>query len=158
MRNRSAAVDRQRGGTMLHLTDLARRLSARLQQIISDNPLLHPLGRASDSSIDEALVARGLARADLFTLGTISAPHRHRITAMLVIQGLPPRDFATHHWPELKAADHRCAYCVNIKRCESWLRWGRKNDAPRMFCPNAATFEQIKANTLRVFESVRLAP
>jgi len=134
---------------MRRLIKIARRVSARLQQILSDDPLLHPLGRASDSSIDEALTAHGLGRADLFTLGTTLAPHRHRIAAMLLMQGLSPRDLATDHWPKLKDADHRCAYCVNTKRCESWLRWGRQNDASRMFCLNAATFEQIKESTTK---------
>ncbi len=134
---------------MLRLIKIARRASARLQQILSDDPLFHPLGRASDSSIDEALKARGLGRADLFTPGTTLAPHRHRIAAMLHMQGLSPRHIATNHWPKLKDADHRCAYCFNTKRCESWLRWGRQNDSPRMFCLNAAAFKQIKASTTK---------
>ncbi len=133
----------------LPFTEIARRASARLEQILNDNPLLHPLGRASDRSIDEALTAHGLGRADLFTPETTFAPHRHRIAAMLVIHGLSPRDIARDHWAELKDADHRCAYCVNTKRCGRWLRWGRQNDAPRMFCPNAATFEQIKVSTTK---------
>ncbi|MGF1608713.1 MAG: hypothetical protein ACFCUQ_04910 [Kiloniellales bacterium] len=121
---------------------------AGVKQVFCDDPLLHPLGRASDSAIDEALMARGLERADLFTPGTTLAPHRHRLAAMLAIQGLSPRDVVADHWPALKTADHRCAYCANSKRCESWLKWGCPNDAPRMFCPSAAAFEQIKASTV----------
>jgi hypothetical protein len=125
---------------------IARRASARFHQAFCRDPLFHPLGRASDKSIDETLTAQGLERSDLFTVGTTFAPHRHRFAAMLFMHGLAPTHIATNHWHTLKDADHRCAYCLNTKRCERWLRWGRYNDAPKMFCLNAATFEKMKAN------------
>jgi hypothetical protein len=131
---------------MRRLKWIAGRASARFYQTFSSNPLFHPLGRASDKSIDEALTVQGLERSDLFTLGTTFAPHRHRFAAMLLMQGLAPTHIAKNYWHILKGADHRCAYCLNTKRCESWLGWGRYNDAPKMFCLNAAAFERMKAN------------
>jgi len=129
---------------MLNLFEIALRPLAKLQKIFSGDPLLHPLGHASNRSIDKALEVHGLARADLFTLGTTLAPHRHRLAAMLAIHGLSPKEIATDHWQELKAADNRCANCVNVEYCENWLRREDKKGTPQIYCPNAIKFEQIK--------------
>lgn len=130
---------------MVYLTKIAKQASAKMRQMLSNDPLLHPLGRAPDSTIEEALATRGLERADLFRWGkTTLAPHRHRIAAMLGAHNLLARQITAHHWLELKRADHLCAYCINKRRCERWLR-GRSllpGDAPRTFCPNAMTFER----------------
>jgi hypothetical protein len=129
---------------MLNLFKITRRPLAKLQKIFSGDPLLHPLGHASNGSIDEALEVHGLVRADLFTLGTTLTPHRHRLAAMLAIHALSPKEITTDHWQELKVADNRCANCVNAKYCENWLRRESKKGTPQNFCPNAITFEQIK--------------
>lgn len=107
-------------------------------------PLLQPLGRASDSVIDAALRECGMTRTKLFTPGSAMVPHRERIAAMILMQGLDPETLTRNFWSLLKEAEHRCAHCENAKRCERWLEWGRNNDAPRMFCPNETTFERIK--------------
>ena len=135
---------------MAYVTKIAKQASAKMRQMLSNDPLLHPLGRAPDSTIDEALATRGLERADLFRWGkTTLAPHRHRIAAMLGAYNLLPTQITAHQWLELKRADHYCAYCTNKRRCENWLR-GRSpllDDAPRMFCPNAMTFERWQLAT-----------
>ncbi|MFQ5973819.1 MAG: hypothetical protein ACE5Q3_15950, partial [Alphaproteobacteria bacterium] len=50
-----------------------------------------------------------------------------------------------HRWDDLKLADNLCAYCQSVGRCRRWLHWGRRNDAPRMFCPNSEFFSSIEA-------------
>jgi len=127
---------------MVYVTGFAKQASAKLRQMLSDDPLRHPLGRTPDSAIDESLATRSMKRADLFGPEENLAPHRHRIAAMLAAQGLSPKHVIERHWPELKFADHYCAYCINKRRCERWLRGNRPEDAPRMFYPNAMTFER----------------
>jgi len=134
---------------MVTLTKIAKRASAELRQILSNDPLVHPLGRASDRAINKALAARGIGRADLFTQGKTLAPHRHRLAEMLTVYHFSPGEITAHHWPELKLADHLCAYCANGKRCEMWLRGRRRDDAPRRFCPNVTTFERWRRDYLQ---------
>ena len=50
----------------------------------------------------------------------------------------------THHWRKLVYADKVCARCSNVPKCQRWQAWGRKNDAPNVFCPNAGLFTQLR--------------
>lgn len=134
---------------MQKLLDLIRRSVSKAASEKKALPLLHPLGRANDQVIDAALRESELSRADLFRPETSIAPHRHRIARMIPMQGLDPETLTRDFWATLKEMDHRCAHCENTRRCERWLRWGRVNDAPRMFCPNATTFEAIRHKTKR---------
>jgi hypothetical protein len=108
---------------MVYLGDLVRRVSARLWRTRSDDPLRRPLGRALDGAIDEALAARGMARADLFEPEQSVAPHRQRIAAMLAAQGLTPEQVTARHWserapiaPTRNAATGGCARAGTISR------------------------------------------
>jgi CBS domain-containing protein len=139
-----------REAEMVVLTQIARQTSAKLRQMLSNNPLVHPLGGAADSAINRALAMREFRRADLFTRGKTLAPHRHRIAAMLAAYHFSPKQITADHWPELKHADHRCAYCIDKKRCERWLRESHIYDSPRRFCPNAMTFEQWRRDYLQL--------
>ena len=129
---------------MQSFIDLVRRSLRKATAEKKTMPLLRPLGRACDAEIDAALEESGLDRAELFRPETSIAPHRHRVALMIPMQGLDPETLARDFWAELKAMDHRCAHCESTRRCERWLKWGRVNDAPRMFCPNATTFEKIR--------------
>ncbi len=138
---------------MVYVTKIAKQASAKMRQRFSSDPLLHPLGRASDSTINAALNRRRWGRADLFTRGKTLVPHRHRLAEMLTVFHFSPRQITSRHWPELKLADHVCAYCTNKKRCERWLRGRRMDDTPRRFCPNAITFERWRRDYLQ-YDSV----
>ena len=133
---------------MGYLGTVFKRISGTLGRRRSDDPLSHPLGRADDSAIDAALATRGMTRADLFEPGDGVAPHRQRIAAMLAKRGLSPKYITARYWPELKLADHACAYCSGKRRCDKWLGGRRPNDAPHMFCPNAMTFERWRKGSL----------
>ena len=134
---------------MVTLTQLAKQISAKMRQMLSNDPLLHPLGRVPDSAIDTALAVRRLRRADLFSRGKNLASHRHRLAEMLTVYHFSSREITARHWPELKLADQLCAYCANKKRCERWLRGRRMDDAPRRFCPNVTTFERWRRDYLQ---------
>jgi hypothetical protein len=49
-----------------------------------------------------------------------------------------------HHWRKLVQAEKACARCANLDKCRRWLAWGRKNDAPNVFCRNAGLFTQMR--------------
>ncbi len=133
---------------MVYLTEIAKRVSAKMRHTLSDDPLLRPLGRACDSTINKALAARSIRRSDLFTKGKTLASHRHRIAKMLTAYHFSTRQITTRHWPELKLADHLCAHCTNKRRCDRWLRGRRMDDSPRRFCPNMKTFERWRRGYL----------
>lgn len=44
---------------------------------------------------------------------------------------------------ELIEAEHVCALCKHVGRCRAWHAHDHKGDAPRLFCANAAFFEEI---------------
>jgi hypothetical protein len=134
---------------MVTLTQIAKQTSAKIRQTLNHDPLLQPLGRVPDSAIDKALAVRRLRRADLFSRGRNLASHRHRLAEMLTVFHFSTREITARYWPELKLADHLCAYCANKKRCERWLRGRGMDDAPRRFCPNATTFERWRRDYLQ---------
>lgn len=120
-----------------------RDIIEKIVVLTNDDPLKRALGRTPDAEIDAALARRGLSRADLFKPGTTQAAHRPRIAGMILMHGLSADNLTEDNWPVLKEADHRCAFCPQTGRCGRWLRWGRANDAPRIFCPNALTFAKL---------------
>lgn len=134
---------------MVYLSEISKQASAKMWHMLRHDPLLHPLGRACDSSINQALAERKIRRADLFTRGKTLASHRHRLAEMLTVYHFSPWQITARHWSELKLADHRCAYCTNKKRCDKWLRGRRMDDAPRRFCPNVITFERWRRDFLQ---------
>lgn len=108
--------------------------------------LARPLGRTSNRQIDAALERAGLTRAALFTYGGAIARHRTQMAGMLEAHGVDVARAVVENWEDLKLADHYCAHCRNARRCSRWLQWGRRNDAPKMFCVNANLFASIAAS------------
>jgi len=109
-----------------------------------DDVLGEPIGRTPDRTLDAALVARGLTRAELFTPGTAIARHREHLARMIAEHGLLPADVVATHWGRLKEADQTCAMCANKARCATWLNHDRSGDSPRKFCPIALLLERIR--------------
>jgi len=134
---------------MVTPTQIATQTLLKVRQAVSADPLLRPLARVPDSTIDAALAARGMRRANLFLRrGGNLAPHRHRLAEMLTVFHFSPSDIVARHWRELKQADHDCARCADPGRCERWLRRRGDDDAPRRFCPNVTTFERWRRDYL----------
>jgi len=135
---------RQRAASLSRLLDL-------LALIHSGKHLRRSLARSSSDELDRVLRRLGKSRRDLFTEFRGNARHRRRLAFMLNHFGVDP-DFATHsHWDALRHADEACLGCPNVRRCRSWMSWGARNDAPRVFCPNAALLDAIagQARTAR---------
>ena len=96
----------------------------------------------SEAELVEVLARADLTRGDLFHL---AAPvrHRRRLTRMLAHFGLDGEQLVRCHWAALREADRACASCANVRKCRHWFDWGRRNNAPRIFCPNAALFDEL---------------
>ncbi len=114
----------------------------------------HPLlarsqARASDAEIDAALRTAGLTRAELFTPQNAIAAHRTRMAHMLAAFEIDVAQATAERWGTFKTADGLCARCTQTGRCQRWLEWGQRNEAPWVFCPNAATFAAIAAEQAR---------
>jgi len=123
-----------------NLTRLAERMAAHWPVW---NVLGRPLCDSTDAELDRALAAAGRSRADLFAVTPGNAPHRQRMAQLIAHFGIAPHFAAGHFWDTLRAADGVCLRCGNRRRCKSWLEWPVSNDAPRVFCPNAKTFDAI---------------
>ncbi len=101
------------------------------------------LAGLSDEDWDGLLSSQGMTRADLFTVFRGNARHR-QLMARMIAHFRVDLDHATRRcWDELKRADGVCAGCVRSKRCRDWFVWDLKNDAPRIFCPNAVRFDEM---------------
>ena len=132
------------------LDRLTRRLARRYRRaevaVVRWNtakPLRRRLSRSSDQAIDRALAATRLGRSDLFTAFKGNARHRKRMAAMMARLGVDRTLAVEAFWPQLREADSRCADCPNVRRCTRLLKWGVRDDAARVFCPNAALFDEI---------------
>ena len=103
------------------------------------------LHRVSESELVELLARADLARGDLFHP---AAPvrHRRRLARMLAHFGLDAERLVRGHWAALREADRTCAHCANVRKCRHWFDWGRRNSAPRIFCPNAPLFDGLARN------------
>ena len=120
-----------------------RRAEVAVARWNTAKPLRRRLSRSSDEALDRALAAAGLTRADLFTAFKGNARHRKRLAAMMDRLGVDHRHATAAFWSELRKADARCADCRNVRRCTRLLKWGLRDDAARVFCPNAALFDEI---------------
>jgi len=132
------------------LIRLTRRLARRYRRtevtVVRWNtakPLRRRLSRTSDQALHRALSAAGMDRGDLFTAFKGNARHRKRLAAMMDRFGVDRALAAEAHWPALREADSLCADCPNVRRCTRLLKWGLRDDAARVFCPNAALFDEI---------------
>jgi hypothetical protein len=119
----------------VRLLDAIDRLKARRR-------LRRSLNTMSEAELVELLARAGLAQGDLFHL---AAPvrHRRRMARMLAHFGLDTERLVRCHWAALREADRTCARCANVRKCHHWFDWGRRNNAPRIFCPNAALFDEL---------------
>lgn len=107
------------------------------------NRLRRSLADLSDEELDRLLSATGRDRGDLFTVFKGNARHRQLMALMIEHFGVDREYAVQSSWDALRYADRVCVRCANSKRCESWFSWGLRNDAPRIFCPNAELFDEI---------------
>jgi hypothetical protein len=118
------------------------RLSALLDRQKARRRLRKSLHRVSEAELVDLLARADLTRDELFHL---AAPvrHRRRLARMLAHFGLDAERLVRGHWATLREADRACARCASVRKCRHWFDWGRRNNAPRIFCPNAPLFDAL---------------
>ena len=98
----------------------------------------------SNKELADLLARARMRRSELFTGFKGNRPHRQLLGRMLSHFGIDRELACEHQWHKLVRADKACAHCANVEKCRRWLAWGRKNDAPNVFCRNAALFTQLR--------------
>ncbi len=128
------------------LTLLSRRtpdLGQLVSHLTASHRLKKSVGQLSDEELDRLLISTGRTRKDLFTVFRGNATHRRLMGLMIRHFGLDIDYVIQHHWDALRQAERTCVRCSNVKRCRNWIVWDLENDAPRVFCPNAALLDEI---------------
>ncbi len=120
-----------------------RRMRITIARWQTAKPLRRRLSRSTDRDLDRALSAARMQRGDLFTPFKGNAKHRKRMAAMMARFHLDRTQACESFWPELRDADGVCADCPKVRRCVRLQKWGLRRDAARLFCPNAALFDNI---------------
>ena len=132
------------------------RLADLIARWMPENRLGKSLAEYSDDELDNVLACAGKTRADLFAVFKGNEKHRQMLALMIEHFGVD-RDYAARNcWDALRYAEQACIQCTKTKRCRSWFAWGSRNDAPRVFCPNAALLDEIAraaSNSRPGFES-----
>ena len=103
------------------------------------------LARFSDAQLDRWVAWAGIGRSDLFTVFKGNATHRRLMARMLTHFNIAPAVASVRCWTTLRDAEDICARCPSTGRCRRWLRWGRRNNAPSVFCPNAGLFRDLES-------------
>ncbi len=120
-----------------------RRLAAPVRRVYAARWLRGRLAKFSEPELDGLLGRARMAPVDLLTRARGKASYRRLMSYMLLHFGIDPEQAIRHDWPALCRAESRCADCRSRDRCRRWIGWQRHNDAPMMFCPNAALFQAL---------------
>ena len=96
---------------------------------------------------DRVLHDCGLSSGQAGSLGPAD-PEKARLQSLMMEHyDVDPKSVPQAYWGALRDAGRVCAHCGNIRRCRHWLteeaRGGAHKDAPRVFCPNAALFDEL---------------
>ena len=107
---------------------------------------MHPTGYPPDPERERCLREAGISPAELRSAGKAARGFRGRMTAMMRHFRFNPDAAAPRYHGALRDAERVCMNCTTVSRCKRWLEWGRRNDAPRVFCPNAALFDDAASD------------
>ena len=98
-----------------------------------------------DEELDACLSEAGISRAELFSPARTKSGYLQRMSRMMRHFKVDRDEVRPRYHGALREAERVCAHCMNVGRCRRWLEWGRSNDAPRVFCPNAELWDEIAA-------------
>jgi len=121
-----------------------RNLRANLRRKRVLRRLNRGLAGFSNKELADLLAEAGIGRTDLFTDFRGNRQTRGLMGQMLTHFDIDREMACEHHWRKLVHAEKACARCANVDKCQRWLAWGRKNDAPNVFCRNAGLFTQMR--------------
>jgi len=123
-----------------------RNLRANLRRKRVLRHLNRDLAGFSNKELADLLAKARIGRSELFTGFKGNRPNRQFMGQMLAHFDIDRETACEHHWRKLIHAEKACALCANAEKCQRWLAWGRKNDAPNVFCRNAGLFTQMRLN------------
>lgn len=121
-----------------------RNLRANLRRKRVLRRLNRDLAGFSNKELADLLAEAGIGRTDLFTGFRGNRQNRGLMGQMLTHFDIDREMACEHHWRKLVHAEKACARCANVDKCRRWLAWGRKNNAPNVFCRNAGLFTQVR--------------
>ncbi len=125
------------------LADGKREVDMWLERWRARRRLGRVFSQLDGQELDRALADVGMSRADMSTLFRKSGGHRRLMGRMMAHYGVDHDTAAPKYWAALRDAERVCAECRTRGRCKRWFAWGRANDAPRIFCPNADLFDEV---------------
>jgi len=121
-----------------------QNLRANLRRMRVLRHLNRDLAGFSNKELADLLAEAGIGRSGLFTGFKGNRPNRPLMGQMLRHFDIDREIACEHHWRKLVHAEKACARCANVEKCQRWLAWGRKSDAPNVFCRNAGLFTQMR--------------
>ncbi len=130
--------------TRVAVTHGFRRFRSNLRRKRVLRHLNRDLAGYSNGELASLLAKAGLRRSQLFTGFKGNRPNRRLMGRMLQHFDIDRELACEHQWRKLVHAETACARCANVEKCQRWLAWGRKNDAPKVFCRNAGLFTQLR--------------
>lgn len=130
--------------TRIKVTHGLRAFRANLRRKRVLRHLNRDLAGYSNKELADLLARARMRRSELFTGFNGNRPNRQLMGRMLRHFDIDRELACEHHWRKLVHAEKACARCANAEKCQRWLAWGRKNDAPNVFCRNAGLFTQMR--------------
>lgn len=121
-----------------------RNLRTRLRRNQVLRHLNRDLANFSNKELANLLANARIGRSELFTDFKGNRRHRQLMGQMLSRFDIDRELACEHHWRKLVHAERACSQCANAQKCRRWLAWGRRNDAPNVFCRNAGLFTQMR--------------
>lgn len=102
------------------------------------------LAALGPQELGRVLADAGFQRSDLGALME-HGPHSRALLEGMLDRLAVDRDKLRADRTLLREIEHNCALCETQKRCRHWLKGDSDPKAYRKFCPNAETFDRLKA-------------
>ena len=91
-------------------------------------------------AFDACLRELGVPEGEIATARSGSTADIRRMMARF---GIDPDEVPEAFLGALRDAERACAHCLAVRRCHRFLEAAEPRDAARLFCPNAALFDEI---------------
>jgi len=97
---------------------------------------------AGHGALDRAIADVGLSQSEIPRLLKGHSGAVRQLTEVMRRAGIDPADLTRDR--TLKEIEWRCIECRSWHQCRAWLTANETGDGYRAFCPNVATFDEIR--------------